>query len=180
MALSILGGGIIDGELGKDPDFSLYNGKLGRTYTGVAADNTLKFWIVQEAQAAGGVEMANGLFANPTRVEVLAAVNSVNGEIGDVELRTVNILSDGGLLSINKPNEIQATQSNPFPLASSVVANSYLDIVVAKENTPITTTHLPSGSDTTSGDSGDGFIIEWETGGLKRFVSDGISKWREI
>lgn len=178
--IKVLGGGLLDGSLGVSPDFSSVDAPLGRVLQSLDQNKDIYYWLVEETDSGSGELLSNGYFANPASLAVIAAVNSVNGQTGDVELQVVDVLSGGELLSVNKPNEIQATQSNPFPLASSVTANSYLDVVVAKENTPITTTHLPSGSDTTSGVSGDGFIIEWETGGLKRFVSDGISKWREF
>lgn len=112
VANNILGGGAIDGMFGQDPDFANLNGRLNRVYTGLTQDSELKLWVVQEAQAQGGVAMANGLFANPTRLAVEAAVNSVNGESGDVVLTKADIGPDvvtgdytggGGLININVP-----------------------------------------------------------------------------
>lgn len=94
MANNILGGGAVDGMFGQDPDFANLNGRLNRVYTGLAQDNTLKFWIVQAVQSQDGVAMANGLFANPTRLDVEAAVNSVNGESGDVVITKGDIGPD--------------------------------------------------------------------------------------
>lgn len=147
MALNILGGGIIDGEVGKSPDFSLYNGKLGRVYTGVASDNTLKFWIVQDSQGVDGVEMANGLFANPTRVEVAAAVNSVNEETGDVLITKANIGPDvvtgdytgGGVLD-NVDVPIVLVDSETYTLPTGVPVKALAVIILPelyKSQTPI-------------------------------------------
>lgn len=91
----------------------------------------------------------------------------------------VKTIPDQEFLTFNSINKILTTQENFLPLAS-VAGEVMLELLVAEENTPITTTILPSGADTTSGVSGDGFIINWTTGGTVRFVSDGINKWSKI
>lgn len=97
----------------------------------------------------------------------------------DFEKKSIPI-ADGVTLSSFAVNEIQGAQSNPIPLASSVPANTRLTISVPETFGGIKTTHLVSGSDTTTDATGvsDGFIFNWPNGGTITIVSDGVSNWR--
>lgn len=96
-------------------------------------------------------------------------------------------IADGVTLSAIAINEISATQSNPLPLAASVPVNTMLKITVPETYKGITTTHLASGSDTTTdsngtlpngGDPVAGFIFNWPSGGTLFVTSNGIDNWR--
>ena len=69
MTNKVLGGGIIDGALGVNPDFSEVEAGLGRILTSVSARGYLQYWIVEETQKAGGNLLANGLYANTTTLQ---------------------------------------------------------------------------------------------------------------
>ena len=69
MTNKVLGGGIIDGALGVNPDFSEIEAGLGRILTSVSTGGYLQYWIVEEAQKAGGNLLANGLYANTTTLQ---------------------------------------------------------------------------------------------------------------
>ena len=91
------------------------------------------------------------------------------------------ILSDSDLLLPSVINEINATQSNPLPLASSVPANNILQIIVPKQYAGIETTHVCSGSDTVTSDGTDtSIILKWLSGGVATFASNGVDNWRRI
>lgn len=77
-------------------------------------------------------------------------------------------------------SKISTTQANPFPLANSLPVDGVIYITVLDEDKGITTTHLPSGSDTTSGLSGDGYVINWNSGGVVKFVTNGLDKWSKV
>lgn len=96
-------------------------------------------------------------------------------------------IADGVTLSAVAINEISATQSNPLPLAASVPVNTMLKITVPETYKGITTTHLASGSDTTTDSNGTlpsvddpvaGFIFNWPRGGTLFITSNGIDNWR--
>ena len=91
------------------------------------------------------------------------------------------ILSDSDLLLPSVINEINATQSNPLPLASSVPANNILQIIVPKQYAGIETTHACSGGDTVTSDGNDtSIILKWLSGGVATFASNGVDNWRRI
>ena len=69
MTNKVLGGGIIDGALGVNPDFSEVEAGLGRILTSVSTGGYLQYWIVEETQKAGGNLLANGLYANTTTLQ---------------------------------------------------------------------------------------------------------------
>lgn len=88
-------------------------------------------------------------------------------------------IADSLTLNHNVINQISATQSNPLPLAASVPANTRLVITVPETFSGIKTTHLASGSDTTTDSKGvdNGFIINWSNGGTLFVTSDGVDNW---
>lgn len=96
--------------------------------------------------------------------------------------KSITVL-DGETLTVNATNEIKTTQSNLIPLAASVPSGWILTITVAPEFRGLTSTHLVSGSDTTTDDRGnisDGFICEWPNGGVLNLVSNGLDNWRVL
>lgn len=90
--------------------------------------------------------------------------------------------ADSDVLSSVYSNIITSSQSNPLPLANSVPAGTILKIIVPKSSRGITTTHLVSGLDSTTDDSGnsDGFIFYWPLGGSLEVVSNGLNNWEYI
>jgi len=91
------------------------------------------------------------------------------------------LLADSEVMTAVAINEINATQSNPLPLASSVPANNILQIIVPKQYTGIETTHICSGSDTITSDGTDtSIILKWLSGGVATFASNGVDNWRRI
>ena len=97
------------------------------------------------------------------------------------------ILGAGETLLASVINEAQATQANPLPLAASVPANTTIRITVPETYKGITTTHLVSGSDTTTDSNGTlpsvddpiaGFIFNWPSGGTLFVTSNGVDNWR--
>ena len=93
---------------------------------------------------------------------------------GNTQLKVVNIDN------IPVTNELQGNQSNILPPANSVDAGTMLRILVTDQNKGITTTHLVSGTDTTSdsGGNSDGFIFQWLEGGEITLISNGLNNWR--
>ena len=89
-------------------------------------------------------------------------------------------IADGETLNANVINSISLGQSNPLPLAASVPNNTRLRISVSEEYSGIRTTHLVSGTDTTTDSKGtsDGFIFNWPVGGTIHITSDGLNNWR--
>lgn len=96
-------------------------------------------------------------------------------------------IADGVTLSAIAINEISATQSNQLPLAASVPVNTMLKITVSETYKGIKTTHLASGSDTTTDSNGTlpnvddpvaGFIFNWPSGGTLFVTSNGVDNWR--
>ena len=91
------------------------------------------------------------------------------------------LLADSDVMTAVAINEINATQSNPLPLASSVPANNILQIIVPKQYAGIETTHACSGSDTITSDGTDtSIILKWLSGGVATFASNGVDNWRRI
>lgn len=88
-------------------------------------------------------------------------------------------IPDGVTLNPNIINSIPSTQQNNLPLAATVPANTRLLISVQKKHGGITTTHLVSGSDTTTDKFGnsDGFIFNWPNGGTIFVTSNGLDNW---
>lgn len=187
MAIHVLGGGSVDGKLGVNPDWSTYDIAEGRIVQSLSSSLAIRYHIIEQTDGGEGNLLSNGLYANTALLETAAAVNTVNGKAGDVYLNTVNTRADGELLLTNDVNEIQATQSNPLPLAASVPANTVIKITVPETYKGITTTHLASGSDTTTDSNGTlpsvedpvaGFVFNWPSGGTLFVTSNGVDNWR--
>lgn len=91
------------------------------------------------------------------------------------------LLADSEVMTAVAINEINAAQSNPLPLASSVPSNQILQIIVPKQYAGIETTHVCSGSDTITSDGTDtSIILKWLSGGVATFASNGVDNWRRI
>lgn len=195
MSNKVLGGGFLSGSLGESPDFSEISAPLNRILTGVLSSGYLQNWIVQEEMGDGAQLLANGYYANRIPLSDLD-LNVIRDDISQTQnnldqsillSNTTLLIADGSALSADQVNEIQATQSNPLPLAASVPANTMLKITVPETYKDITTTHLASGSDTTTDSSGTlpsvddpvaGFIFNWPNGGTLFITSNGVDNWR--
>ena len=76
MVNKVLGGGIIDGQLGINPDWLNISAELNRQLWSIDEQGRLVGWIVKTAQAPNGNLLANGLYANPAGVTSDANVDN--------------------------------------------------------------------------------------------------------
>lgn len=192
--IRVTGGSSVDGNITDLPKGELYidNGRI--VYEENSADKTIRHYRVSESQDLGGLLIGSGNYLNPLSLSDTGAseITTDNSNVQDdldnlFSERQSVVLSGGSTMEAYRLNEIQTTQSNPLPLASSVPANTVLRITVPKTYKNITTTHLASGSDTTTDSNGTlpsvedpvaGFIFNWPSGGTVFVTSNGIDNWR--
>lgn len=137
---------------------------------------------------AGGVNIGETVINNGGKWQAttnIADVTASEPAISNNDWLLINAsdkvvpIADTETLNANVINQISATQSNPLPLANSVPANTRLLITVPETYKGIATTHLVSGSDTTTDSKGvnNGFIINWPSGGTLFVTSNGLNNW---
>ena len=71
----VLGGGVLDGALGRSPDFTQLTIPLDRVVYSVETDGTLQYWLIEEVEKVGGELLQNGLYANKTSLTVEEVVD---------------------------------------------------------------------------------------------------------
>tara|TARA_R100000541_G_scaffold32545_1_gene41294 strand:- start:1349 stop:2071 length:723 start_codon:yes stop_codon:yes gene_type:complete len=157
---------------------------LSATFAAQSA-NFLGEWSTATGAATKGAIVINNDFRWQLKVD-LADITLSEPSTGNADWLLIGannrviVLAAAETLTALAVNEIQATQSNPLPPANSVSAGTILTVTVTDSNQGIVTTHLVSGSDTTTDSSGnsDGFVINWSDGGSVNFISNGLNNWR--
>lgn len=113
MTNRVLGGGVIDGDLGVNPDWINLEIPDGRVVQAISSEDTIEYYRVGVVQKVGGHLLSNGLYANQVRLAVEAAVNTVNGATGDVVLEADDInLKDSTKSIEERLMELEALASN--------------------------------------------------------------------
>ncbi len=102
MAIHVLGGGSVDGKLGVNPDWSTYDIAEGRIVQSLSSSLAIRYHIIEQADGGEGNVLSNGLYANTALLETTAAVNTVNGKTGSVEL----VPSDLGLGNVDNTSDL--------------------------------------------------------------------------
>jgi len=102
MAIHVLGGGSVDGKLGVNPEWSTYDIAEGRVVQSLSSSLAIRYHIIEQTDGGEGNALSNGLYANTALLETTAAVNTVNGKTGSVEL----IPDDLGLGNIDNTSDL--------------------------------------------------------------------------
>ena len=118
MTNKVLGGGIIDGALGVNPDFSEIEAGLGRVVQSIDENGTVFYWLV-ESTSKGGWLLANGLYANPTKV------------VGDSLPIIAGSFVDG--FTLTKPNQVGIDSSGD---EWKYIGDDSLPVVVTPNTNP--------------------------------------------
>ena len=118
MTNKVLGGGIIDGALGVNPDFSEVEAGLGRVVQSIDENGTVFYWLV-ETTSKGGWLLANGLYANPTKV------------VGDSLPIIAGSFVDG--FTLTKPNQVGIDSSGD---EWKYIGDGSLPVVVTPNTNP--------------------------------------------
>lgn len=129
MTLKVVGGGTLDGVLGKQPDFSNISIPLGRVVISLDADDFVLYHVVEEINK-GGSATANGLFANPTTTSTTAEVKSVQGRTGIVVLTKEDI----GLGSVDNTSDLDKPISDATRAAIDLVSGGSSDGLLLLED----------------------------------------------
>ena len=118
MTNKVVGGGTIDGALGVNPDFSEIEAGLGRVVQSIDENGTVFYWLV-ESTSKGGWLLANGLYANPTKV------------VGDSLPIIAGSFVDG--FTLTKPNQVGIDSSGD---EWKYIGDDSLPVVVAPNTDP--------------------------------------------